>query len=130
MSKKLTDIPYWLGTIRQFDYRLPTPVADTNSDSNLKNASVNANAAPYWIEIMRNGAFPTLETPIEEVKSQLRSAQVAAEKRLNHKKVMRSKILSAARKMRIKPGAQMRSASTRNEKPAWLATRDYFLYGS
>lgn len=113
------EIPAWLGTIRQFDYRLPTPT------NNLKSASTNE--APAYINIMRHGAVKVLEEPLNETIANLRNAELAQKKKI----ALRGKILSASRKLGVKPKpkAQLRSAST-NTKPAWLATRDYFLYGA
>lgn len=79
----------------------------------------------------RYGRIQTMEIPIDELKSNLRSAQVAVEIAAKKKAEMRRKILSAARRLNIsKGGKQMRSAAAvRNEKPTWLVTREYFLSG-
>jgi hypothetical protein len=114
--KKMTqEIPYWLHSMRpQFSRELPAPV------NNLKNASRNVPA--YLGMMMHTGLLPR---PIP-TKAEIEAAQLAARR----KSALPSRIRSAARKMGLKP-SQIKSAATTsaNSKPAWLATRDYFLKG-
>ena len=122
------EVPYYLAVSRPlFSRELPTPIIKNNQ--NLRGGSKNE--APAWINVARYGAIQTMEQPLDEVKSNFRSAQLSVEIAAKRKAEMQLRIRAAATKLGLKPKTQTRSAaSTRNEKPAWLTTRNYFLTGS
>jgi hypothetical protein len=110
------EIPAWLGTIREFNYRLPAPV-----DTNLKSASKNQ--MPAYIATAIYGKTRILAEP-KPTKEQVEQ-QIAYDNRLRqaattkNQEQVRNRIKSAAKRLGIRP----------TSKPTWMRLHDNLFYG-